>query len=43
LLDVNGAPKLKLAPAIFGQLGDFRGYGSYLRTSEAVGNFRASA
>ena len=43
LRDVNGASKLKLAPVIFGQLGDFRVYGRHLRTSEAVGNLRASA
>jgi hypothetical protein len=43
LKDVNGSPKAKLAPLLFGQLGDFRIYDRYLRTSEAVGNFRASS
>lgn len=31
----------RLAPAIFGQLARLRVYGRYLRTSEAVGNWRA--
>jgi hypothetical protein len=43
LRDVNGAAEAKLAPAIFGQLGGFRVYDRYLRTSEAVGNYRANS
>ena len=39
--DVNGASKAKLAPKLFGELKAFRIYNQYLRTSEAVGNFRA--
>jgi hypothetical protein len=38
--DVNSGPA-RLAPAIFGQIGRFRVYDRYLRTSEAVGNWRA--
>jgi hypothetical protein len=41
LKDVNGSPKAKLATLLFGQLGDFRIYNRYLRTSEALSNFRA--
>lgn len=41
--DVNGAREGKLAPAIFGQVKAMRLYTRYLRTSEAVGNFRAGA
>jgi Concanavalin A-like lectin/glucanases superfamily/BNR repeat-like domain len=43
LTDVNGATKAKLAQVLFGELAEFRIYNRYLRTSEAVGNFRASA
>ena len=40
--DVNGASKARLAPVLDGQLAQFRIYDRYLRTSEAIGNFRAS-
>jgi hypothetical protein len=43
LKDVNGAPKVRVAPSLYGQLAGFRVYDRYLRTSEAVGNFRATA
>jgi hypothetical protein len=43
LKDVNGAPKARLAPVLYGQLDGFRIYNRYLRTSEAIGNFRASS
>jgi hypothetical protein len=42
LRDVNGAAAIKLAPVLYGQLGGFRIYDRYLRTSEAVGNARAA-
>jgi hypothetical protein len=42
LHDVNGASSVKLAPVLYGQLGSFRIYDRYLRTSEAIGNFRAT-
>lgn len=41
--DVNGAPKARLGPLLYGQLADFRIYNRCLRTSEAVGNFLASS
>ena len=41
LQDVNGAPKARFAPVLYGQLAGFRIYDRYLRTSEAIGNFRA--
>lgn len=41
--DVNGASTAKLAPVLQGELGKLSLYGRYLRTSEAVGNFRAGA
>jgi hypothetical protein len=40
LRDVNGTAKVKLAPAMNGQLAGLRIYDRYLRTSEAVGNSR---
>lgn len=43
LVDVNGAPKARLGPLLYGQLADFRIYNRCLRTSEAVGNFLASS
>lgn len=39
--DVNGAREARLAPAIFGQVKLCRVYNRYLRTSEAVGAWRA--
>jgi hypothetical protein len=42
LRDVNGAPKVRLASVLYGQLGGLRIYNRYLRTSEAMGNFRAT-
>jgi hypothetical protein len=41
LRDVNGASTVKIAPAIFGQLRKLRIYDRYLRTSQAIGNYRA--
>ncbi len=41
--DVNGKPDAPIAPAIFGNIKDFRIYNRYLRTSEAVGNYRSEA
>ena len=41
--DVNGAPGAQIAPVLFGQLSKLRVYNRYLRTSEAVGNFRAGS
>ena len=41
LRDVNGARSAKLAPVLYGEMGKLRVYARYLRTSEAVGNFRA--
>lgn len=42
LADVNGAAKATLAAQIRGEVKDFRIYNRYLRTSEAVGNYRAT-
>jgi hypothetical protein len=39
--DVNGAAAAQLAPVLYGELGRPRIYGRALRTSEAVGNYRA--
>ncbi|MBN2310617.1 MAG: exo-alpha-sialidase [Candidatus Hydrogenedentes bacterium] len=39
--DINGPGRLTLAPGLLGRLGGVRVYGRYLRTSEAVGNYRA--
>ena len=39
--DVNGAPFARLAPVLYGELGKLRIYDRYLRTSEAVGNWRS--
>jgi hypothetical protein len=41
LADVNGKAKVLLAPRINGEIRAFRLYNRYLRTSEAVGNWRA--
>jgi Concanavalin A-like lectin/glucanases superfamily/BNR repeat-like domain len=38
--DVNGAPRAEVAKGLYGNLGALRVYMRYLRTSEAVGNFR---
>ncbi len=38
--DVNGLKQAPLAPKLFGEIRAFRIYDRYLRTSEAVGNFR---
>ena len=43
LRDVNGAPELRLAPQLHGELLSLRVYDRYLRTAEAVGNYRATA
>jgi hypothetical protein len=40
---VNGSPAAKVAPVLFGELKKLRIYNRYLRTSEAVGNYRAGA
>jgi hypothetical protein len=37
----NGRETMKIAPALHGELKRLRLYGRYLRTSEAVGNYRA--
>lgn len=39
--DVRGSTALKLAPALRGQLHSLRLYNRYLRTSEAIANYRA--
>jgi Concanavalin A-like lectin/glucanases superfamily len=39
--DVNGAPQAKAAVPLFGEMRKVRVYNRYLRTSEAVGNYRA--
>ncbi|MEN8255280.1 MAG: sialidase family protein [Verrucomicrobiota bacterium] len=39
--DINGEPSLGIGSSLDGELGQFRLYDRYLRTSEAVGNFRA--
>ena len=39
--DVNGAAEARVAPRIFGEMRGLRIYDRYLRTSEAVGNYRA--
>ena len=39
--DVNGSSRAVLAKHLLGELEGFRVYNRYLRTSEAVGNFRA--
>jgi hypothetical protein len=41
LADVNGLASAQIAPSIFGKVKLFRIYNRYLRTSEAVGNWRA--
>jgi len=40
LSDLNGSGRLRVAPKLRGQLSSLRVYDRYLRTSEAVGNFR---
>ena len=42
LKDVSGGRELRVAPALHGELRHVRLYNRALRTSEAVGNFRAS-
>jgi len=39
--DVSGRKEVSLAPMLNGRIGGLRLYNRYLRTSEAVGNFRA--
>ena len=41
LADLNGAAKATVAPRIAGEVGVLRIYSRYLRTSEAVANYRA--
>ena len=41
--DVRGAGRLRIAPSLKGQIKRVRLYRRYLRTSEAVGNYRAGA
>lgn len=41
LQDVNGSPTLRLGPDLKGRVELLRIYNRYLRTSEAVGNYRA--
>ena len=41
LRTVNGAPELKIAPRFAGRILSLRIYDRYLRTSEAIGNWRA--
>src|SRR5262245_29575123 len=41
LSDVNGSSRAVLAKSLLGELKNFRIYNRHLRTSEAVGNFRA--
>src|SRR5262245_11167343 len=41
LRDVNSSAPLRIAPALQGQIHRIRVYDRYLRTSEAVGSFRA--
>jgi hypothetical protein len=38
--EVSGLQKVELAPKLFGEIRTFRIYNRYLRTSEAVANFR---
>ena len=39
--DVNGAKEVEIAPSIYGELKAFRVYSRSIKTSEAVGNYRA--
>jgi len=41
LTNVNGLDLVRLAPALYGQIGGLNFYDRALKTSEAVGNFRA--
>jgi hypothetical protein len=41
LRDVNGAPVLRIGPSLCGELSALRMYDRYLRTSEAIANWRA--
>jgi hypothetical protein len=43
LKDVSGGRELRIAPELHGELRHVRIYNRALRTSEAVGNFRALA
>jgi concanavalin A-like lectin/glucanase superfamily protein/BNR/Asp-box repeat protein len=43
LRDANGAPTLRIGPSLRGEVCRVRIYGRALRTSEAVGNYRAGA
>jgi hypothetical protein len=42
LRDVNGAKVLRIGPSLRGRIHHLRLYNRSLRTSEAVGNYRAS-
>lgn len=39
--EVNGEPSAKVAVGLLGELKELRIYNRYLRTSEAIGNWRA--
>lgn len=41
LKDANGSKKIKVASCLHGQIKNLRIYNRYLRTSEAISNFRA--
>jgi hypothetical protein len=41
LIDINGSDKLKVAPDFNGSVRSLRIYDRYLRTSEAISNFKA--
>lgn len=41
--EVNGLPRATLATRLFGEIKALRIYDRYLRTSEAIGNFRAAS
>ncbi len=43
LRDVNGGKALRIGPSLNGRIDRLRIYNRYLRTSEAVGNYRAGA
>lgn len=41
--DVNGSPTGKIAPKLYGEVRSLRLYNRYLRTSEAIANYRADS
>ncbi|MFQ5808950.1 MAG: LamG-like jellyroll fold domain-containing protein [Armatimonadota bacterium] len=43
LRHVNGATRLRIGPDLWGEIRALRVYDRYLRTSEAIGNYRAGA